>query len=179
MSPGREEAGRRRAKRHRGAGVPAWIHDIESRSSMRWVNPRVIPARGVSAGTDPPYGVGLRDGLYGQAGVALAFEMGEVPQTCVQSQGSSPRDRECPLHELQPGDDLRASDGSTEITLASRANVAQDRLIPSRAGARIGSTIGAKFARRSLGTPFWNGSLTRRKARHIGGPTGVGHELLP
>ena len=54
---------------------------------MRWVNPRVIPARGGSAGTDPPYGVGLRDGLYGQAGVALAFEMGEVPRPCVQSQG--------------------------------------------------------------------------------------------
>src|SRR5262249_1824957 len=47
----------------------------------------VIPARGAPAGTGPPYGVGLRDGLYGQVGVALAFEMGEVPRPCVQSQG--------------------------------------------------------------------------------------------
>ena len=44
------------------AGVPAEIHDIESRSSMRWVNPRVILARGASAGTDPPYGVGSATG---------------------------------------------------------------------------------------------------------------------
>jgi hypothetical protein len=64
------------------------------------------------------------------------------------------------------------------LFVASRANVLQDRLIPSRAGARIGSTIGANFARRSLGTPFWTESRTRRKARHIGGPMGVGHELL-
>ena len=34
------------------------------------------------------------------------------------------------------------------LFVASRANVLQDRLIPSRAGARIGSTTGAKFARR-------------------------------
>jgi hypothetical protein len=54
---------------------------------MRWVNPRVIPARGAPADTGPPYGVGLRDGLHGQAGVALAFELGEVPRPCVQSRG--------------------------------------------------------------------------------------------
>jgi hypothetical protein len=36
------------------------------------------------------------------------------------------------------------------LFVASRANVLQDRLIPSRAGARIGSTIGANFARAHL-----------------------------
>src|SRR5262249_29318482 len=58
-----------------------------SRSLMRWVNPRVIPARGAPPGIGPPCGVGLRDGLHGQAGVALAFEMGGVPRPCVPSQG--------------------------------------------------------------------------------------------
>ena len=75
-------------RNHTGvAGVPAWTHDIESRSSMRSVNPYVIPTRGPAAGTGPPYAVGLRGGLYSQAEVALAFEMGEVPRPCVQSQG--------------------------------------------------------------------------------------------
>ena len=93
------------------AGVPAWTHDTESRSSMRWVNSRVIPARGASAGTEPPYGVGLRDGLYGQAGVALAFEMREMPPPCVQSHGGIAERSRMPLHELQAVYNLRASEG--------------------------------------------------------------------
>ena len=93
------------------AGVPAWTHDIESRSSMRWVNSRVIPARGASAGTEPPYGVGLRDGLYGQAGVALAFEMREMPRPSVQSQGGIAERSRMSLHELQTGYKLRSSEG--------------------------------------------------------------------
>ena len=54
---------------------------------MRWVNPRMISARSVPVGTGPPYGVGLPDGLLGQAGVALACEMGGVPRPCAPSQG--------------------------------------------------------------------------------------------
>ena len=78
---------------------------------MRWVNSRVIPARGASAGTEPPYGVGLRDGLYGQAGVALAFEMREMPPPCVQSHGGIAERSRMPLHELQAVYNLRASKG--------------------------------------------------------------------
>ena len=87
MIPGREETGRRRAKRHRGRGRPC----LDSRYREPFLDSMGESPRDPGAGCvgwhRPALRGGLRDGLYGQAGVALAFEMGEVPRPCVQSQG--------------------------------------------------------------------------------------------
>ena len=76
---------------------------------MRWVNPRVILARGASAGTDPPYGVGSATGSMAKQESLWLSRWEKCPGRAFSRKGTSPRDRECPLHELQAGYDLRAS----------------------------------------------------------------------
>ena len=64
---------------------------------MRWVNPRVILARGASAGTDPPYGVGSATGSMAKQESLWLSRWEKCPGRAFSRKGASPRDRECPF----------------------------------------------------------------------------------